>query len=392
MKKVEIAQKILQESKVDGWLFYDFRHSNTQACEFLEIPPDAMLTRRFFYWIPAQGESVALVHGVEPHVLDHLPGQKKVYSAWKVLHEQLKELLQGKKSVAMEYSPKCAIPTASRVDAGIVELIRGFGVSVVSSASFLPHFTCVWSPDQYRLHKEAAQVLDETAAETWNWIGDHLKNNKPLTEYDVQQYILKEIDRKGCLMEALPICGVNENSANPHYCPDPKTSKPVKKGDFILIDLWCKRKAPRSVYADITRVAVAGKPTDRHQEIFHIVSAAQKAGTELVRKRVEGREPVKGCEVDDACRAVIEKAGYGKYFTHRTGHNIHEEDHGPGPNIDGFETLDERLLLPKTCFSIEPGIYLPKEFGIRLEYDVYIHENHSIEVTGGIEDQLLVLL
>ena len=314
-----------------------------------------------------------------------------VYSAWKLFESHLKEVLQGKKTIAMEYSPRGAIPTASKVDGGMLDLVREQGVNVVSSASFLQNFTCVWTDEQYMMHKEAAEVLDTIAMTTWGWIRDRLKQDEQITEYTVQQYILTEMKKHKCVMEGAPICGVNQNSANPHYNPQMKGCRSIKKGDFILIDLWCKRDLPRAVYADITRVAVAGAPTKRHQEIFQIVRNAQKAGTDLVRERVQKRKEVRGAEVDDACRKVIVDAGYGDYFTHRTGHNIHMDDHGPGANIDGFETLDDRLLIPKTCFSIEPGIYLPKEFGVRLEYDIYINENHSIEVTGGIEDKLFVL-
>lgn len=391
-QKIHAVQKILQEKNIDGWLLYDFHHNNNLACDFLEISPETMLTRRYCYWIPQKGDPIGLVHGVETHVLSHTPGKKLVYSAWKLFETHLKELLKGKKTIAMEYSPRCAIPTASKVDGGMLDLVREQGVNIVSSASFLQHFTCVWTPEQYDLHKEAAEVLDRAAASAWDFIADHLKKGKDLTEYDVQQYILKEIHRGKCMMDGVPICGVNQNSANPHYNAEKNKSSPVKKGDFVLIDLWCKRDVPQAVYADITRVAVAGTATERHQEIFHLVRKAQKAGTDFVKERIEKKKEVKGSEVDNACRQVIIDAGYGEYFTHRTGHNIHTEDHGPGANIDGFETLDERALIPKTCFSIEPGIYLPKEFGVRLEYDVYIHENHTIEVTGGIEDQLVELI
>ncbi len=388
-QKIQAVQKILQEKQIDGWLLYDFRHNNPLACDFLNIPLKIMLTRRFCYWIPQKGDPIAVVHGVETHVLAHAPGKKMVYSAWKLFESHLKEILQGKKTIAMEYSPRGAIPTASKVDGGMLDLVREQGVQVVSSASFLQNFTCVWTDEQYMMHKEAAEALDKIAASTWGWIRDRLKQEEMITEYTVQQYILAEMKKHKCTMEGVPICAVNQNSANPHYNPEIKGSRSVKKGDFILIDLWCKRDLPSAVYADITRVAVAGTPTKRHQEIFQIVRNAQKAGTDLVKERVEKRKEIRGVEVDNVCRKVITDAGYGDYFTHRTGHNIHTDDHGPGANIDGFETLDERILIPKTCFSIEPGIYLPKEFGVRLEYDVYINENHTIEVTGGIEDKLV---
>lgn len=391
-QKIQDVQKILQEHQIDGWLLYDFERTNPLACDFLEIPPKTMLTRRFWVWIPKKGEPVSLIHAVETHVLAHVPGKKLVYAAWKLFHAHLKELLHGKKTVAMEYSPRGNIPSASKVDGGAIDFIRELGVQVVSSASFLQYFNCVWTNEQYQLHKEAALLLDKTAANAWHLIGDHLKQNKPLTEYDVQQFILQEMRNGGCLMDSAPICAVNENSANPHYSPSKNKSKQIQKGDFVLIDLWCKRDVPHAVYADITRVAVAAaKGTTRHQEVFQTVRNAQKAATDYIQNQVEKKLPVKGCDVDNVARKVIEDAGFGQYFTHRTGHNIHEDVHGPGANNDGFETQDERLLIPRTCCSIEPGIYLPGEFGVRLEHDVYIHDNHKIEITGGIEDKLVAL-
>ena len=289
----------------------------------------------------------------------------------------------------MEYSPNCNIPTLAKVDAGMIDWIRSMGPRVVSSGDFLQELLCVWSPEQLQLHREAGKVLDRVAGDTWGWIGDKLRKNQSITEYDVQQFILKEIERAGCVMEGEPICGVNEHSAMPHYAPQKSGSKTIHKGDWILIDLWCKKKVPHAVYGDISRVAFAGeKPTEKQLEVFQVVYEAQKGAMEWVAARA-GKE-MRGFEVDHVARGVIEKAGYGEFFTHRTGHNIHEEDHGPGANIDGFETHDDRLLTTGTCFSIEPGIYLPGEFGVRLEYDVYLHPN-KIEVNGGIQDSIVTL-
>lgn len=386
--KIDRLQKLLSEKKIDGWLLYDFRRSNSIAIDFLKIAPDAHLTRRFFYWIPKSGNPVAVVHRIETHILAHLPGEKRVYSSAEELDEALRSILKGVGSVAMEYSHNCNIPTLAKVDAGMVERVQSLGPSVISSGDFLQELLCVWSKEQLELHREAGKVLDRVAEGAWNWIGDKLKKNQPVTEYDVQQFILKEIERAGCVMEGEPICGVNEHSAQPHYAPSKNGSKKIQKGDWILIDLWCKKKVPQSVYADITRVAVAGEPSEKQQEVFQVVYDAQKAAMEWVAARV-GKE-MRGFEVDHVAREVIEKAGFGEYFTHRTGHNIHEEDHGPGANIDGFETHDDRLLIPGTCFSIEPGIYLPGEFGVRLEYDVYLHPT-KIEVNGGIQDLIVTL-
>lgn len=393
MLDIERVQSLLKQEEIDGWLLYDFRHSNALACQFLSIPPDLNLTRRFFYWIPRKGPPIALVHFVEPDVTAHLSEEKRVYSSRKDLEQQLAIILRGSKKVAMEYSPRCNIPTVSKVDAGIVELIQSLGPHVVSSGSFLQYLTCQWSERQLDDHRQAAQVLDQAANRCWQWVSEQLKKDVHFTEYDIQQFILKEIHQAGCEIEGTPICGINQNSANPHYNPVKDRALPIKKGDWILIDLWCKKKVPHSVYADITRVAVAdSKPTDRQSEIFHIVRIAQKRATEFVQARIQRGEAVRGYEVDAVARQVIDEAGYGRYFTHRTGHNIHEQDHGPGANIDGFETYDDRLLIPQTCFSIEPGIYLPQEFGIRQEYDIFIHPNQTIEINGGFQDSIVTLI
>lgn len=392
MLDIKQIKTLLAQENIDGWLLYDFRHNNPLACQFLSISPHVNLTRRLFYWIPKSGTPVCLVHDVEVDVIAHLSGEKRVYSSYQALIEQLSALLKGSKTVAMEYSPKCHIPTVSKVDAGIVELVQSFGPQVVSSAYFLQPLACQWSEKELTLHRQAAHVLDQAASFCWQWVSEQLKKGATITEYDIQQFLLKEIEQGGCIMEGAPICGVNHNTANPHYQPVRSKALQVKRGDWILIDLWCKKKMPGAVYADITRVAVADTiPTKRQQEIYHIVREAQKKATEFVESRVHHGKEVRGYEVDQEARHVINKAGYGPYFTHRTGHNIHEQDHGPGANIDGFETYDDRLLIPQTCFSIEPGIYLPHEFGVRQEYDVFIHSNKTIEINGGVQDGIVTL-
>lgn len=388
------VQKMLQSGKLDGWLLYDFRKTNDLACRFLDIPSDKMLTRRFFYWIPSSGTPVKLVHRIEQNALEHLPGENVTYSSWEELEKGLAAILKGIKHVAMEYSPRNAIPYLSKVDAGTIELIESFGIKVVSSADLLQSYTSVWSAEQLTLHLEAAEVLDTAVNKAWKLISQSLHNGEILTERDIQQFLLDEFKRKNCVSDDPPICAVNAHSANPHYAVDKKTATPIRKGDFVLIDLWCKKRDPKAVYADITRVAVAAeKPTSKQLEIFTIVKQARDAAMDLLHKRLNSGTAVMGWEVDQACRDLIVKAGYGSYFTHRTGHNIGERDHGDGANIDNFETKDTRRLLPGTCFSIEPGIYLPGEFGVRLEHDVYLEaDGRSLRVTGGLQESLLCLL
>jgi Xaa-Pro dipeptidase len=390
--RIQEVQKYLAKEKIDGWLLYDFNGNNPLTREFLQIDPNSLTTRRFFYWIPAKGSPVKLMHKIEPHVIEHVPGETVLFLKWQELEAQLAKILKGAKKIAMEYSPKNAIPYLSKVDAGTVDLIRSFGVEVVSSGSFLQNFTCVLDEEQYKMHKEAASLLDQMEAEAFVKISEALKKGNKITEYDVQQFIYEQINARGFTMMARPIVGVNANCSDPHYEPTKEKSSPIKKGDFVLIDIWCKKKHPRAVYADICRVAVADtKPTAKQEEIFSIVRAAQKAATDFVISRYSKGESVKGYEVDQVARTIIEEKGYGQYFTHRTGHNIYTSDHGPGAHIDSLETQDLRELIPHTCFSIEPGIYLP-EFGIRLEYDVYLGDKGKVEINGGIQDSLLTLL
>lgn len=387
------AQDFMCRLGIDGWLLYDFRKVNDLACRFLDVPCHVLMTRRFFYWIPQKGVPVKFVHRIESGVLDHLPGDKKVFSAWEELESGLEELLKNSKKVAMEYSPRNAIPYVSKVDAGTVDLVRSFGIEVVSSADLLQVYTSEWDEEQLRFHLEAAEVLDSAVYQAWQLIANSLGSKIPITEYDVQQFILREFERHNCMCEAPPICAVNANAANPHYTPNLNDKIYIKDNDFILIDLWCKKKAPRAVYADITRVGVAAvKATPQQQHIFDIVRNARDAAMELIESRFCQGIPVMGWEVDQVCRDVIQAAGYAEFFTHRTGHNIGEKDHGDGANIDNFETKDSRLLLPKTCFSIEPGIYLPGEFGVRLEHDVYVEaDGRRVRITGGLQTEIFYL-
>lgn len=392
-QKINNTKRQLSNQRLDGWLFYDFQRSNNLACEFLEIPTQAMLTRRFFYWISAQGEPLKIVHKIEQHTLDHLPGNKLTYSSWQELELHIGKALRGSQKIAMEYSPRNAIPYVSKVDAGTMDVIRGFGVEVVSSADLLQEYTSIWDPEQLKTHRFAAKVLDETAALTWRFITISLQSKKEITEYDVQQFIVKELSKHGCIAEGLPICAVNAHSADPHYIPPQNGSSVIRPNDFILIDLWCKQDLPRAVYADITRVGVASPaPTKRHQQIFQVVKEARDRVTEWLKDLFMLKTPVMGWEVDQLCREIIINAGYGDNFIHRTGHNIGLRDHGSGANIDNLETRDNRHVLPGSCFSIEPGIYLTGEFGVRLEYDIYVHPNGQSEITGGIQTEIVCLL
>ncbi len=393
LQKIKEAQKHLKQWQIDGWLLYDFHRRNHLAIDFLEVHSDVHLTRRFFYWIPADGDPVKIVHAIEPHVLQHCPGNTTTYVTWQSLEQRLQEVLQGKQKIAMEYSPRNMIPYVSLVDAGVVEQVRQFGVDVVSSAGFMQYFTCVLDEYQIRTHKEACRLLDATVSKAWDFIASKIKKNQPVTEYEVQQLIVSEFHANNFMSEGNPICAVNVHSSDPHFSPTARVHSPIQKGDFVLIDLWCKKNEPRAIYGDICRVGVVSDaPTEKQQKIFQIVFAAQERATNFVKERFAAKQKVQGYEVDRVCREYIQSQGYGEYFIHRTGHNIHTQDHGPGTHMDSFETYDERPIIPGTCFSIEPGIYLPGEFGVRLEYDVFVTKEGHVEVSGGIQKSVQTLL
>lgn len=386
-------QHILKNRKIDGWLLFDFRNSNDLALEILGIKKESHLTRRFFYFIPQTGNPSKIVNAIEEHNLAHLPGEKLSYSSHNSLREQLGKALAGSKTIAMEYSPFNAIPYLSKVDAGTLELIKTFGVQVVSSADLITQFTALWSPEQYAENVPVAKALVKIAKDAFNFIKISVLARDTLNEYSVQQFIAEEFRKNKLVTDFPPIVGVNENSANPHYAPDETTFKEIKENDFVLIDLWAKRKNDSSVWSDITWVGFVGKEVpERYITIWEIVKNARDAAFDFVVKRFNVNQPVYGFEVDDASRKVIEDAGYGKFFIHRTGHSITTTLHGSGPHMDNYETKDERRLLPSTSFSIEPGIYLTGDFGIRSEIDVFIHPDGKVEQTSGVKQEEIVAI
>lgn len=383
------VQSILAKRGLDGWLLADDHGHNTLAYTFLQIPSGKMTTRRFFYWIPVSGEPVKIIPKIEPYTLDHLPGEKVLYLSWKEMEQALESLLQGKRQIAMEYSPRHALPNVSKVDAGLVDLIRSFGVEIASSADLLQKYTSVLTDEQMKTHRQAAQILSAIVEAVWEHIRKGLETNEQMTEYTIQQFMLRQMAQRGCVTKDAPICAINAHSADPHYALNEASAFSIKKGDFILLDLWCKLDLPHAVYADITRVGIAKtRPTPKQKAVFAVVQAAQEAATHFVERRFAAKKAVQGWEVDQVCRDVISKAGYGEFFIHRTGHSIGCEVHSSGANLDNLETHDVRNILPGTCFSIEPGIYLPDEFGVRLEYDVCVDLNGQVTVTGGIQKEI----
>lgn len=387
--RIHEIQEALEEADLDGWLLTCFQRNDPISLELLGLSHLSLITRRCYYLVPRSGEPRKLVHGLEPAMLDGLPGEKKSYVRWQELSAELAALVGDTKRLAAQYSPDNQLPTISRLDAGTAEFLRAQGAELVSAADLAQRFAATWSDEQLAGHRRACVHLHAIAKEAFRLTGGALRNGDAINEYSVQKFILERFDELGLVNEADPIVGVNANAADPHYQPGPDHSDPIKEDDFLLIDLWAKESAADSVYADITWCGVcAASPTDRQQEIFSVVAAARDAGTRLVQERYPDQK-VCGYEVDDAVRNVIEEAGYGEFFIHRTGHSIGIEDHGQGANIDNFETHDTRRLLPMTGFSIEPGIYLPGDFGVRSEINIALTPE-SAEVTGDEPQQELI--
>jgi len=377
-------QEILSSMDFDAWLLYDFRGSNDLAHSILDISKLAHLTRRFYYFIPKSGTPTKIVNAIESWHLDHLPGNKLTYSSHVSLTKNLEDTLKNVEAIAMEYSPKNAIPYVSKVDAGTIEQIKSFGVDIRSSADLISMFDAVWSKEQYEDNIPVANALTDIAVDAFDFINEKLSNLKSVNEYEVQQYIMDEFEKKDFFTDSPPIIGVNENSANPHYTPTAEEHKPIHKGDFVLIDLWAKTKKVDAVWADITWVGYCGEDVpEKYSRIFNIVAKARDTAFDLIVSRFNEKKEIRGYEVDDACRNVIRAEGMENYFIHRTGHSITTEIHGSGAHMDNYETKDERLILPSTSFSIEPGIYLPEEFGVRSEIDVYITSDGEVLATGG---------
>ena len=380
-------QAALRERKFDCWLFYDHHHRDPISYKILGLSESLFVTRRWFYVIPAQDTPVKLVHRIEAGHLDTLPGSKREYSSWRELWDNLKAMLEPYKTVAMQYSPNNLIPYIGLVDAGTVELVRSFGKEIVSSGDLVARFEAAWTDEQIQSHFAARDGVDPIVDAAFKEIGRRVRNGGT-TEYDIQQWIADAFRRNDLITEDLPIVAVNANSGNPHYEPRPESSSRIKSGDFVLLDIWAKKKRPNAVYYDITWTGVIGEPTEKQLKIFNLVRDARDAGVKKVQDAFAAKRKIAGWEVDEATRAHIASAGLAQYFTHRTGHSIGESVHGNGANMDNLETKDEREIIPNSCFSIEPGVYLPGEFGVRSEVNV-LTRNGSADVTGKIQRELV---
>lgn len=390
MTDIQEIQKELRASGTEGWLFYDIFHRDPIAYRILHLP-EGLAKRRWFYLIPAKGKPRKLVHRIESGMLDRLPGTKLVYSSRGELEQGLGRLLKGVGTLAMQYSPRAENPYVGTVDAGTVELIRKQGVKVVGSADLVQNFEARWTAAQLRSHLAAGRAIDRIVAGAFQRAAGFLRRGRRLTEYDLQQWMWDRFAAENIVADTPPIVASGPHSGNPHYEPAARGSSAIRPGTVLLLDVWGKSKAGDSVYYDVTWTAFAAERIPpRVEKIFRLVRKARDTAVEFVRAALRQGRRIEGWQVDRACRGVIEKAGYGRRFTHRTGHNIGREVHGNGANIDDLEMHDTRRLVPGTCFSIEPGIYFA-DFGVRSEVDVYI-DHRGARITGAMQQAMIPLL
>jgi Xaa-Pro dipeptidase len=388
--RLEQIQEALRGEGVDGWLFFDHHRRDPLAYRVLQFTPGSMVSRRWYYFIPAKGQPTGLVHKIESLTLQELPGKMSTYAEWGAMVEGIREIMGGAKKIAMQYSANCAVPYVANVDAGTIELVRGLGVEIVTSANLIQQFEAIWSAAQLESHLEAGRRIDGVRREAFELIGAKTRAGVRITEWDVKQFILDRYKEENIFIDHGPDVAVNANASNPHYDPQQDACSEIKRGDMVLIDMWGKLDQPESIYYDITWVGYCGEnPPEKIRKVFEIVTGARDRAIARVKEGVAARQDLRGFEVDDAAREYIRAAGYGEYFFHRTGHSIGEDIHGTGANMDNLETHDERRVIPWTGFSIEPGIYLP-EFGIRSEIDMFVDEK-SARVTGEMQQELLLI-
>jgi Xaa-Pro aminopeptidase len=387
--QLEKIQQEIRNQNLDGWLFFDHHLRDPLAYRVLGFTAPRTPTRRWYYLIPAQGEPRGLEHRIERGMTGPLPGEKTPYSSWTEQVAGVKNLVGGLRRVAMQYSPNCAIPYVAMVDAGTIELVRSTGVEVVSSAELIQAFEAVWTPEQLESHLEAGRRVDRVRKAAFEYLRERLRNGSATTEMDVKQFVRGAFTEAGMVTDHGPIVGVNANASNPHYEPTAEKHSPIHDGDLVLLDLWAKLDRPKAVYYDITWTHFLGaNPPEEMRKVFETVTGARDAAIERVKSTVADGRKLCGFEVDDAARGVIQSRGYGEYFTHRTGHSIGVEVHGNGANMDNLETHDERRVVPWTCFSIEPGVYLPA-FGIRSEVNMFVGDG-AARVTGAIQRELTI--
>jgi Xaa-Pro dipeptidase len=388
---IDAVQRALQEEGLDGWLLYDFHGSNPIAARLAGLQSTGKLaTRRWYYMIPARGTPTGLVHAIERHNLDGLPGDKRAYAGREQLSAGILALLSGVKRLAMEYSPGNAIPYVSRVDAGTVEAVRQLGVEVVSSGDLVQRFEAVWTDQALATHRAASERLYRIKDRTFDFVREGLAAGRLLTELEVQQQMARWFTEEGLITDSPPLVAAQENAGNPHYSPSPAADRAIGREEILLLDLWGKLASPGAVFADITWVGFTGRHVpEAYARAFAAARDGRDAAVELVRTSIRNGRDIRGFEVDRACRTVIERAGYGPQFIHRTGHSLGQDVHGNGVHMDDYETHDDRRLIPGTGFTIEPGVYT-KDFGVRTEINMFVGEREAT-VTGPLQTEIVAL-
>jgi Xaa-Pro aminopeptidase len=387
---IDAVQTALREDSLDGWLLYDFHGSNPIARSLAGVNGGKMTTRRWYYFVPAKGQPRALVHAIERHTLDNLPGDTQIYAGRETLGTGLDALMHGVRRIAMEYSPENAIPYVGRVDAGTIEAIRRRGVEVVSSGDLVQRFVARWSEQALATHLEASRALYRVKDRAFEAIAARVGGGEPTTEHDVQQLMMGWFAEEGLVTDAPPLAASMENAGNPHYVPPATGSRLISSNELVLLDLWGKRDQPGAVYADITWVGFTGaRVPDEFATAFAAVAAARDAAVSLVQKAARDGSDLRGWQVDRAARTVLAERGFGAHVLHRTGHNLGTEVHGNGVHMDDYETHDDRRILPGTGFTIEPGLYFD-HFGVRTEINVFVGANEA-RVSGPSQAAIVTL-
>lgn len=389
---VRAVQRALEEDGLDAWLLYDFHGSNPIASRLAGLASSSkMTTRRWYYLVPAKGEPRGLVHAIERHNLDDLPGEKRPYAGREELAAGLHDLLRGMKRVAMEYSPRNAIPYVSRVDAGTVEAVRDAGVEVLSSGDLVQRFEAIWSDEALTTHQRASDSLYRIKDRAFDLVRTRLAGGSALTEFDVQQAMVSWFEEEGLTSDSPPVVSAQENAGDPHYQASRDRHRVIRPGEIVLLDLWGKLPTAGAVFADITWVGFTGpKVPDEYVRAFAAARDGRDAAIDLVQSAVRAGREIRGFEVDRACRSVVEQAGFGRQFIHRTGHSLGESVHGNGVHMDDYETHDDRRLIPGTGFTIEPGVYTD-DYGVRTEINMFVGEQEA-RVTGPLQTEIVTLV
>jgi Xaa-Pro aminopeptidase len=388
---IGLIQKLLSEQHIDGWLIYNCHRSNVIAERIFQLPDDIVQSRRFFYFIPAYGTPQKLVNRIEEHNLDMLPGEKTIYLSWQSLEEGLKKIMNGAHTIAMEFSPSNAIPSISYVDAGTVDLIRLMGKQVITSANLVQEFEATLTDDQIESHITAAKLLMQFIGNVLDELHTRLIKGGEVKEHSIHNFIVRRFEEHNLTYDMPPIVAVNANTANPHYVTNEDTSVVIHRDNLVLVELWAKLRRPDAIYADITWMIYTGDSIpDEYKNIFAISTHARDTAFNFIAGRFTQGIPVMGYEVDDEARTIIRNAGYSDNFIHRTGHSLGEDLHGYSANLDNLETHDDRQIIPRTCFSIEPGIYT-NSFGIRTEINVIVLPDKTLECSTEEQKEITII-